>query len=86
MGLYGMTFPIGGIAGPLLGGLLTQADLFGWQWRTIFFINVPIALAAEPMWPVWMCAACWFWPPRSWPSCTRWFRGAAWAGRPGRSS
>ncbi|GAB2484879.1 MFS transporter [Streptosporangium sandarakinum] len=46
MGFYGMTFPIGGLAGPLLGGLLTQADLFGWHWRTIFFINVPIALAA----------------------------------------
>lgn len=46
MALYGMTFPIGGLAGPLLGGLLTQADLFGWHWRTIFFINVPIALAA----------------------------------------
>ena len=45
MGFYGMTFPIGGLAGPLLGGLLTQADLFGWQWRTIFFVNVPIALA-----------------------------------------
>jgi EmrB/QacA subfamily drug resistance transporter len=46
MGFYGMTFPIGGLAGPLLGGLLTQADLFGWHWRTIFFINVPLALAA----------------------------------------
>ncbi|WP_214324410.1 MFS transporter [Nonomuraea sediminis] len=46
MGFYGMTFPLGGLAGPLLGGLLTQADLFGWQWRTIFFINVPIALIA----------------------------------------
>lgn len=46
MGFYGMTFPVGGLAGPLLGGLLTEADLFGWHWRTIFFINVPIALAA----------------------------------------
>jgi EmrB/QacA subfamily drug resistance transporter len=46
MGFFGMTFPIGGIAGPLLGGLLTQADLFGWQWRTIFFVNVPIAVVA----------------------------------------
>lgn len=46
MGFYGMTFPIGGLAGPLLGGLLTQADLFGWHWRTIFFVNVPIAAAA----------------------------------------
>ncbi|WP_435866412.1 MFS transporter [Streptosporangium sandarakinum] len=31
MGFYGMTFPIGGLAGPLLGGLLTRADLFGWH-------------------------------------------------------
>ena len=46
MGFYGMTFPIGGLAGPLLGGLLTQADLFGWHWRTIFFVNVPIAVVA----------------------------------------
>lgn len=46
MGLFGMTFPLGGIAGPLLGGLLTQADLFGWHWRTVFFVNVPIGLAA----------------------------------------
>jgi EmrB/QacA subfamily drug resistance transporter len=46
MGFYGMTFPIGGVAGPLLGGLLTEANLFGWHWRTIFFINVPIALVA----------------------------------------
>ncbi|WP_191247481.1 MFS transporter [Amycolatopsis deserti] len=44
MGFYGMTFPIGGLAGPLLGGLLTQADLFGWGWRTVFLVNVPIAL------------------------------------------
>ncbi|NIJ10404.1 EmrB/QacA subfamily drug resistance transporter [Saccharomonospora amisosensis] len=46
MGFYGMTFPIGGLAGPLLGGVLTQADLFGWHWRAIFFVNVPIAVAA----------------------------------------
>jgi EmrB/QacA subfamily drug resistance transporter len=46
MGFYGMTFPIGGLAGPLLGGLLTQADLFGWQWRPVFLVNVPIAVAA----------------------------------------
>jgi EmrB/QacA subfamily drug resistance transporter len=46
MGLFGMTFPIGGLAGPLLGGLLTQGDVFGWGWRTIFLVNVPIALVA----------------------------------------
>jgi EmrB/QacA subfamily drug resistance transporter len=46
MSFYGMTFPIGGVSGPLLGGLLVQADLFGWGWRTVFFVNVPIALLA----------------------------------------
>jgi MFS family permease len=32
--------------GLVLGGLLTQADLFGWSWRTVFLINVPIALVS----------------------------------------
>lgn len=44
MGFFGMTFPIGGLAGPLLGGLLTQGDVFGLGWRAIFLVNVPIAL------------------------------------------
>jgi MFS family permease len=30
----------------VLGGLLTDADLFGLSWRTIFLINTPIALVA----------------------------------------
>src|SRR5581483_11595543 len=46
MGFFGMTFPIGGLAGPLLGAVLTEANVFGWHWRTIFFVNVPIAAAA----------------------------------------
>lgn len=45
-GLYGITFPIGGMAGPLLGGLLTGADLFGLGWRTIFLVNPPVGLLA----------------------------------------
>ena len=32
--------------GLILGGLLTSADLFGWGWRSVFFVNIPIALAA----------------------------------------
>jgi EmrB/QacA subfamily drug resistance transporter len=40
LGLNAITFSIGGVAGPILGGLiLTFAD-----WRWIFFINVPIGL------------------------------------------
>jgi EmrB/QacA subfamily drug resistance transporter len=45
-GLYGMVLALGGVSGPLLGGLLTQADLFGWGWRTIFLINIPVGLIA----------------------------------------
>lgn len=36
--IYGMTFALGGVGGPLIGGLLTQADLFGLVWRPIFLI------------------------------------------------
>ncbi|TDE08434.1 MFS transporter [Jiangella asiatica] len=46
MSLYGMTFAVGGIGGPLLGGVLLEADLFGLGWRPIFFINIPIGIAA----------------------------------------
>ncbi|WP_449373905.1 hypothetical protein [Arthrobacter psychrolactophilus] len=26
--------------------MLTNADLFGWGWRTIFFVNIPVGLFA----------------------------------------
>ena len=40
LGINGITFAIGGIAGPLLGGLiLSVAD-----WRWVFYINVPIGI------------------------------------------
>jgi EmrB/QacA subfamily drug resistance transporter len=40
LGINGITWAIGGVAGPLLGGLiLTAAD-----WRWIFYINVPIGI------------------------------------------
>jgi EmrB/QacA subfamily drug resistance transporter len=34
------------VFGLALGGVIVQWDLFGWQWRTIFLINVPIGIAA----------------------------------------
>ena len=40
LGINGVTWAIGGIAGPLLGGLILAAA----DWRWIFFINVPIGL------------------------------------------
>ena len=40
LGINGITWALGGIAGPLLGGLiLAKAD-----WRWIFYINVPIGI------------------------------------------
>ncbi|MFC7308095.1 MFS transporter [Streptomyces monticola] len=45
-GLYGTVMSLGSVAGPVLGGVLTQADLFGLGWRPIFLINLPIGIAA----------------------------------------
>jgi EmrB/QacA subfamily drug resistance transporter len=45
MAMYGMTFAVGGLGGPLVGGLLLDADLFGLGWRPIFYVNVPIGIA-----------------------------------------
>ncbi|NRQ40664.1 MFS transporter, partial [Nonomuraea sp. NN258] len=43
-GVYGAVLGLASVAGPLLGGLLTEADLFGLGWRAIFWVNVPIAI------------------------------------------
>ena len=45
-GLQGAVIGLGIIAGPLLGGLLIDADLFGTLWRPIFLVNVPVGILA----------------------------------------
>jgi EmrB/QacA subfamily drug resistance transporter len=45
-GMYGAILGFASAFGLVLGGLLTDADLFDWGWRTIFLINVPEALVA----------------------------------------
>ncbi|MEV4569955.1 MFS transporter [Nonomuraea sp. NPDC049419] len=45
-GAYGAVQGLASVAGPLLGGLLVEADLFGLGWRTIFWINVPVSVVA----------------------------------------
>lgn len=45
-GAYGAVQGLAAVAGPLLGGLLVDADLFSLGWRTIFWVNVPIAAIA----------------------------------------
>ncbi|MFC8126155.1 MFS transporter [Streptomyces sp. NPDC057302] len=44
-GLYGAVLSLANVLGPVTGGLLTEADLFGLSWRPIFLINVPVGLA-----------------------------------------
>ena len=44
-GLYGTVLSAGSAAGPVLGGVLTQADLSGLSWRSIFLVNVPLGTA-----------------------------------------
>jgi MFS family permease len=49
--VYGMVLALASAAGPLLGGVLLNADVAGLGWRAIFLINVPVgaaALAAGP--------------------------------------
>jgi EmrB/QacA subfamily drug resistance transporter len=45
-GLFGATIGLATITGPLVGGLLIEANLAGLEWRPIFLVNVPIGIAA----------------------------------------
>ncbi|WP_216901379.1 MFS transporter [Nocardia alni] len=54
MAAYGATIGLGSVAGQVLGGVLLNANLFGWGWRTIFYINVPIGLAAAALAARWL--------------------------------
>lgn len=45
-GMFGAIVGLGAVSGPLLGALLTEWDLFGLEWRTIFLINLPVGIAA----------------------------------------
>lgn len=42
MAIWGMGVMIGPIAGPVLGGWLTE----NWDWRFVFFVNLPVGLLA----------------------------------------
>jgi EmrB/QacA subfamily drug resistance transporter len=45
-GLYGAILGFASAIGLVLGGVLTEANLFGWSWRSVFFVNIPVALFA----------------------------------------
>lgn len=45
-GFYGAVNGIAAAAAPILGGLLVGHNTFGLEWRTVFWINVPIGVIA----------------------------------------
>ena len=44
MAMFGLIGGLAAIAGPILGGLLIDADVMGLGWRLLFLINVPVGL------------------------------------------
>ncbi|MGC0416148.1 MFS transporter [Embleya sp. AB8] len=51
LGLIGPVMGLSAVLGPVLGGVLTHADLLGSSWRAVFLVNLPLAaavLAATP--------------------------------------
>ncbi|MEP7023751.1 MAG: MFS transporter [Actinomycetota bacterium] len=42
--IYGAMLGFASAVGLAAGGLLTDANLFGWSWRSVFFVNVPLAV------------------------------------------
>jgi MFS family permease len=44
--IYGMMLALAGAAGPVLGGILLNANIAGLGWRAIFLVNVPVGAAA----------------------------------------
>lgn len=44
--LFGLAAGLASVAGPLAGGLLIGADIFGLDWRPIFLVNIPVGILA----------------------------------------
>lgn len=44
--LFGLSAGLASVTGPVLGGLLIGADLWGMDWRPIFLVNVPVGVLA----------------------------------------
>ena len=53
-GIYGAVAGLAAAVGVILGGVLTQADLFGLSWRAVFLVNVPVALIVTVLALVWV--------------------------------
>ena len=44
--LFGLSASLAAVAGPLVGGLLIEANFGGLDWRPIFLVNVPVGILA----------------------------------------
>lgn len=44
MGMFGAIVGSAAVAGPIIGGLLVQWNLFGLHWRPIFLVNLPVGV------------------------------------------
>src|SRR4051794_7226955 len=42
---FGAAIGLSAVAAPIIGGALTDGDLFGLGWRSIFLVNVPLGIA-----------------------------------------
>jgi MFS family permease len=51
IGIYSMVMGLAAATGQLIGGVLIHLDLAGSGWRAIFWVNVPIGLAAAVLAP-----------------------------------
>ncbi|GGN01569.1 MFS transporter [Streptomyces fuscichromogenes] len=51
LGGIGPVMGLAAVGGPVLGGVLTHADLFGSSWRAAFLVNVPVALVVLALSP-----------------------------------
>lgn len=43
-GMFGAMIGLGAVAGPMIGALLTEWNLFGLEWRPIFLVNLPVGI------------------------------------------
>jgi predicted MFS family arabinose efflux permease len=45
LGTIGPVMGLAAVCGPVLGGVLTHADVLGLSWRAVFLVNVPLGVA-----------------------------------------
>lgn len=48
---YGVVLSAGGVLGLVLGGIIVNANLFGYTWRPVFLVNVPIGIVVTALVP-----------------------------------